>query len=306
MQNGKITRPIASRLNRNSAGRDFVVGDLHGTYDPLLALLDRVRFDTTRDRLFSVGDLIDRGDQSMECLSLLNEPWFYAVRGNHDDMLLSALSCFDSALHTSADFLYNGGQWAFDLNDEQMDALQGYAETLMRMPYVITVENEQGGVAFNLVHAELKTTSRISILMHNEDEPSRILKDQDIARLNETFSFTVGDPGLDNLNPMQPSSLQACMTWGRRLNRNWRSGILGSAIQLIGPEQGVFTPKNASVKFIASSTPYLDGLSPTFCGHCISPILGVHQSHIFIDRGAYKAFDDLILIEAGPFLQSLP
>lgn len=45
----------------NHAGRDFVVVDLHGCLDQLEALLKAIGFDPARDRLFSVGNLVDRG-----------------------------------------------------------------------------------------------------------------------------------------------------------------------------------------------------------------------------------------------------
>jgi serine/threonine protein phosphatase 1 len=68
----------------NTRGRDFVVGDIHGWLEPLQAELDAVCFDPAVDRLFSVGDLIDRGPDSEQCLLLTREPWFFAVRGNHE------------------------------------------------------------------------------------------------------------------------------------------------------------------------------------------------------------------------------
>lgn len=79
---------LHQRFPTNPSGRDFVVGDLHGCLDLLQAQLERVGFDTGCGRLFSVGDLVDRGPDSMGCLRLLREPWFHAVRGNHEDMLL--------------------------------------------------------------------------------------------------------------------------------------------------------------------------------------------------------------------------
>jgi len=49
------------KLPTNQAGKDYVIGDLHGCYELLERLLDAVGFDKSKDRLFSVGDLIDRG-----------------------------------------------------------------------------------------------------------------------------------------------------------------------------------------------------------------------------------------------------
>jgi bis(5'-nucleosyl)-tetraphosphatase (symmetrical) len=69
----------------------YAVGDLQGCYDPLRRLLNRVKFDPNRDQLWSVGDIVNRGPQSLECLR-----FFYTlggsarmVLGNHDLHLLA-------------------------------------------------------------------------------------------------------------------------------------------------------------------------------------------------------------------------
>jgi calcineurin-like phosphoesterase family protein len=64
--------------------RTIVVGDIHGCYDELLSLLDKVGFNSD-DRLISVGDLITKGPKSREVLDhFMREPRFSAVIGNHD------------------------------------------------------------------------------------------------------------------------------------------------------------------------------------------------------------------------------
>ena len=84
-----MQRPFR-RFARNAAGRDFVVGDIHGMFPALRELLARAGFDEECDRLFSVGDLIDRGPRSREALEWLAQPWFHAVRGNHEQLLLDS------------------------------------------------------------------------------------------------------------------------------------------------------------------------------------------------------------------------
>ena len=76
------------RFSENKLGMDYVVGDLHGHYDQLMADLQRIQFDFAKDRLFAVGDLGDRGEQSEKVIELLKEPWFFSVRGNHDQFIL--------------------------------------------------------------------------------------------------------------------------------------------------------------------------------------------------------------------------
>jgi len=108
---------------RACKGRDFIVGDLHGCVGYLDTLMRHVGFDTSTDRLFSVGDLADRGPDSPGSLELLKQPWFYPVMGNHDAMLLAVLmeyaglwpklSAVDQAraeVYASA-FFGNGGNW---------------------------------------------------------------------------------------------------------------------------------------------------------------------------------------------------
>ncbi|GDG88624.1 serine/threonine-specific protein phosphatase 1 [Escherichia coli] len=70
----------------------WVVGDLHGCYTNLMKKLETIGFDTKKDLLISVGDLVDRGAENVECLELITFPWFRAVRGNHEHMMIDGLS----------------------------------------------------------------------------------------------------------------------------------------------------------------------------------------------------------------------
>lgn len=62
------------------------MGDIHGAFSALERDLQRIAFDPERDRLFAVGDLVDRGPESALVLQWLDQPWFYAICGNHDYM----------------------------------------------------------------------------------------------------------------------------------------------------------------------------------------------------------------------------
>ena len=63
----------------NLAGRDFVVGDVHGCFTKLQAKLDELAFAPEVDRLFSVGDLVDRGQESELAYEWLSKPWFIRI-----------------------------------------------------------------------------------------------------------------------------------------------------------------------------------------------------------------------------------
>ena len=68
--------------------RTVVVGDIHGCYEELLALIEHVGLKGS-DRLVAVGDLVTKGEKSREVLELfMNDSRFASVIGNHDRALL--------------------------------------------------------------------------------------------------------------------------------------------------------------------------------------------------------------------------
>lgn len=136
------------KFDQNNVGRDFVVGDIHGCYDLLMSELNGVGFDKAVDRLFSVGDLIDRGPDSLKCLSLPFENWFHAVRGNHEELMFAALSGHQTALDI---WMRNGGSWVLDADSEAVAMAAG--ALINSMPYAIEVT--VGDKRVGIVHAEV-------------------------------------------------------------------------------------------------------------------------------------------------------
>jgi serine/threonine protein phosphatase 1 len=101
--------------------------------------LKRQKFNPYQDLLISVGDLIDRGPESLKCLQLINEKWFYAVRGNHEQMALDALES-----HAYALWLMNGGVWFAELKDEPKVQALALLEVCNRLPLIIDITCRNG------------------------------------------------------------------------------------------------------------------------------------------------------------------
>lgn len=148
-------------LEENTEGRDVTIGDVHGNLHALKLVLDDLM---PNDRLFIVGDLVDRGrgNDNWEVIDLIlknnkdpNKPKIYVARGNHEDMHLEANGRKPptSNWHEDHDgqslYHYNGGEWFDKLGFRKKRQALNYFETL---PYIIHVKGTQ---PFNNVHANM-------------------------------------------------------------------------------------------------------------------------------------------------------
>jgi serine/threonine protein phosphatase 1 len=131
--------------SKNTKGRDFVVGDIHGCFTALQTALDRIGFDEVNDRLFSVGDLVDRGRESESSLEWLAKPWFHAVTGNHELMaIMYASGELDAPMYAM-----NGGAWFIGKTPAEREE---YVHAFAFMPTAIELETDEGLIG--IIHAE--------------------------------------------------------------------------------------------------------------------------------------------------------
>lgn len=133
----------------NDTGRDFICADIHGHFSLLEEQLGILGFDPDIDRVFSLGDLIDRGNECERSLEFLAQPWFHAILGNHECMLLEACQLQNADAYQR--WYMWGGSWAAGLDRHE---LQIYYDELIRLPIAIELElSDKSHIA--LVHAEI-------------------------------------------------------------------------------------------------------------------------------------------------------
>jgi serine/threonine protein phosphatase 1 len=144
---------MIKHLSANLKGRDFVCGDIHGSFSCVERFLKEINF-RLEDRLICAGDLVDRGPENERCLDLLYMPWFYACKGNHEVLMEEAFA----GGQLSVSWELNGGAWGqrhlHDLSDESMRIRDTVKEKVGPLPYLITVDKKDG-TKFHVLHAEL-------------------------------------------------------------------------------------------------------------------------------------------------------
>jgi serine/threonine protein phosphatase 1 len=152
---------LLATFSKNQQGTDYVCGDIHGNYTQLLSVLQALNFDTSKDRLFCVGDITDRGSDDLLTTTLLDEPWFFSILGNHEQIILS------NFLSNSN----NGTDWARSIikgdNQDDKKALKQYKAKLSNLPILIELEAEIGKIG--LVHAVAQDSWAETIVMAEQD-----------------------------------------------------------------------------------------------------------------------------------------
>lgn len=136
---------------RNVRGRDLVVGDIHGCFSQLEERLKAINFSPAVDRLFAVGDLVDRGPESPRALEFLAKPWFLPVRGNHEQMFLDLYQGGepnDDVLEAVC--RRNGMNWWISQSDE---ARRSFLRAFAKIPIAAEINTVRGAVG--LVHADV-------------------------------------------------------------------------------------------------------------------------------------------------------
>lgn len=127
--------------------RHLIVGDLHGRYDVFMRLLERAKYDPTKDVVYSVGDMIDRDKDSVKVVQFFQQPRCYAVKGNHELMAL------DSDWYET--WMNNGGEECMvDLTQKGLTH-EWLKDQLRDLPWVIEVGGDNEPNAFRIVHAEM-------------------------------------------------------------------------------------------------------------------------------------------------------
>jgi len=174
----------------------WIIGDIHGEKELLLKMLDRIKLENQgkEEEIYSVGDIIDRGDNILDCIDICIERNIKCVLGNHEDMCIDFY--FKEGRYDDTIWYYNGGDKtnieihtlinsSKDSKEEIQNKVDKYITWMKSLPlyYILKEEDKQ----FLISHAGIKGDLKLNC---NSSQPDIIWRRKDIR--SEKYYQIVG------------------------------------------------------------------------------------------------------------------
>lgn len=195
----------------------YVLSDLHGQYEKYRKMLELIHF-SDRDELYVLGDIVDRGEGSVEILRDMSMRYnVFPILGNHDMTAVIILRklCVEITEENYASTLTpefmkilalwqsDGGQTTLNgFKKLSLDEREGLIEYMEEFAPYETVET--GGKRFILVHGGIPFEKRhVPLHFHSVHEIVTERPDYTKQYFNNTYLVTGHTPTLhiDEANP---------------------------------------------------------------------------------------------------------
>lgn len=109
-----------------------VIGDIHGCYYTLVELYDRIAEKYGSIPVYSVGDLVDRGNHSFEVIRFVIENNIKVTPGNHDYMFYHFFK--DPTSIFARSWVFNGNESTLESYEQHPDSVFGHIDYIKSLP----------------------------------------------------------------------------------------------------------------------------------------------------------------------------
>jgi len=265
--------PIYRKIPQNRANKDFVVGDVHGHLKQLQDQLKALAFDPASDRLFCLGDVVDRGPDSAAMLDMIDQKSVFSILGNHEAMMIAGFeNPADVQLHFS-----NGGEWFYDLNRSEQSRL---VDKVRLWPWAMEVETGSGTAG--LVHADVPESS------------------WDVVQKLTEFASKPWAEGAPMSDPHIAIATQPLL-WNRGLIRRLYRDVLGLDRDKMTDVQYEDAFRQWAVKVAGADSKqcrpfHISGIDTVYLGHSYVPVATSIGDCRFLDSFRGKAGEELSVV----------
>ncbi|MGO2013005.1 MAG: metallophosphoesterase [Pseudoalteromonas sp.] len=179
--NAILKSPTQQSLHINADKRIFVIGDLDADLAKFHYALKSVNFNKEKDVLISLGDVIDRGNDSLKLLNTFSTLGVHMVLGNHEHMMLESIIANDKKAH--ALWTKNGGNWHLNVDKQ---TLRTACEKLVSYPLSILLDYQ--GEKIGLSHTLGQQWDWSDLNSDKKKLVSELLWDREVVKQDKIFS----------------------------------------------------------------------------------------------------------------------
>ncbi len=116
-----------------------VIGDVHGCYHTLKELVDKIKNKYPNIKIFCVGDLVDRGNNSFEVIEFVVAEKIQCVIGNHDFMFYSNMRDPYSLMAKS--WNYNGAETTLASYKDKLNQMDKHLDLIINSPLFFNLDD---------------------------------------------------------------------------------------------------------------------------------------------------------------------
>ena len=116
-----------------------VIGDVHGCYHTLKELVDKIKNKYPNIKIFCVGDLVDRGNNSFEVIEFVVAEKIQCVIGNHDFMFYSNMRDPFSLMAKS--WNYNGAETTLASYKDKLNQIDKHLDLIINSPLFFNLDD---------------------------------------------------------------------------------------------------------------------------------------------------------------------
>ncbi|MDZ7765649.1 MAG: metallophosphoesterase [Melioribacteraceae bacterium] len=116
-----------------------IIGDIHGCYYTLLDLYSKIREKYNKIPIYSVGDLVDRGNYSYDVVKFVLEEKILFTPGNHDYMFYHFFKDPSSVFARS--WIFNGSEKTLESYEEHEEALFSHIDSIKKAPLYYNLDD---------------------------------------------------------------------------------------------------------------------------------------------------------------------
>ena len=116
-----------------------VIGDIHGCYYTFLELYNSIREKYNKIPIFTVGDLVDRGNYSYDVIKFVLNEGIKFTPGNHDYMFYHFFK--DPSSLFARSWIFNGNETTLESYDEHEEALFDHIDAIKQAPLFYNLDD---------------------------------------------------------------------------------------------------------------------------------------------------------------------